>query len=70
MTTTNDAGRAPARPATPRRRTAILLTILLVVTIPSITIAVIYPAYGAGCAITVGTLISVLQNVHDRHHRT
>ncbi|TKV59241.1 hypothetical protein FDO65_11490 [Nakamurella flava] len=70
MTATNDAGRTPARPTAPRRRTAILLIILLLVAIPLITIAVIYPAYGAGCAITVGTLTVVLQNVHDRHHRT
>lgn len=70
MTVTNDAGRSPARPAAPRRRAAILLTILLIVAIPLITIAFIYPTYGAGCAITVATLTVVLQNVYDRHHRT
>ena len=53
----------------PHRRTRILVAILLTVAIPLITVAIIWPSFGAACAITVGLLISVLQNIHD-HHRS
>ncbi len=66
--TPNTPEQTPAGPSSPHRRTLILLAILLTVAIPLITVAIIWPTYGAGCAITVGLLVSVLQNFHDHHH--
>jgi hypothetical protein len=66
--TTKTPEQTPAGPNSRHRHTLILLAILLTVAIPLITVAIIWPTYGAGCAITVGLLINVLQSIHDRHH--
>ena len=60
----------PAGPRPTRRHTRILLAILLTIAVPLITVAIIWPTYGAACAITVALLISVLQNIHDHHRPT
>jgi hypothetical protein len=59
------AGRKPSH-----HRARILLAVLLVVAIPLIIVASIWPTFGTPCAITVGLLISVLQNVHDHPQPT
>lgn len=66
--TTNTPERVPASHKPPSRYARILLAILLTAAVPLIAVAVIWPGLGAACAITVGLLISVLQNIHD-HHR-
>jgi hypothetical protein len=66
--TTNTSEPTPPRPKPPHRPTRLLLAILVAVAVPLITVAVIWPSFGAACAITVGLLISVLQNIRD-HHR-
>jgi hypothetical protein len=63
--TTNTPEQTPAGHQPPLRRGRILLAILLTIAIPLVTVAVIWPSLGAACAITVGLLISVLQNIHD-----
>jgi fatty acid desaturase len=48
------------------RRTLIVVVVLVVVALPLITIAGVWPTYGAACAVTVAALVAVLQLIHDR----